>query len=458
MTRCSIIPPHIITALSRSGGEHLVAAAGQTKDLDAGLWERWERRASPAGRRPAAGRAATGEPAPDRTIHDAQGGRELPGVLVRAEGDPAGDDVAVTEAYDGLGQTWQLWWQAYGRNSLDGAGLPLVASVHYGKDYDNAFWDGEQMVFGDGDGEIFNRFTASLDVIGHELAHGVTQYSSQLVYQRQSGALNEHCSDVFGVLVKQRHLGQDAGEADWLIGAELLADGVQGKALRSMKAPGTAYDDPRMGKDPQPATMQDYVETEEDNGGVHLNSGIPNKAFYLAATAIGGPAWTSAGQIWFDVITGEIDPECDFSAFARLTSAAAVARFGDGSVEADAVAEAWSQVGLPPDEGGAPSPSAGGGRRSGGEEPEVVRLSRSGGVAGMTRSREVRLAQLEESDARGVRDLLADPGLEQWAKEEAHPDAFCYGVGCERPSVAVQLPEQALPGWARELLERLLRE
>ena len=459
MTRCCIIPPHIITALSRSGGEHLVAAAGQTKDLDAGLWERWERRRSAAGRRPAAkGAAAEVEPAPDRTIHDAQGGRELPGVLVRSEGGPAGDDVAVTEAYDGLGQTWQLWWQAYGRNSLDGAGLPLVASVHYGKDYDNAFWDGEQMVFGDGDGEIFNRFTASLDVIGHELAHGVTQYTSELVYRGQSGALNEHCSDVFGILVKQRHLGQDAEEADWLIGAELLADGVQGTALRSMKAPGTAYDDPRMGKDPQPATMQDYVETEEDNGGVHINSGIPNHAFYLAATAIGGPAWTSVGQVWFDVITGEIDAECDFATFARLTSQAAVARFGDASAEAKAVAEAWSQVGLAPDEGGAPSPFAGGRGRSGGEEPEVVRLSRSGGVAGMTRSREVRLTELGESEARGVRDLLADPGLEQWAEEEARPDAFSYGVSCDRPSVVVQLPEPALPGWARDLLERLLRE
>ena len=459
MTRCCIIPPHIITALSRSGGEHLIAAAGQTKDLDAGLWERWERRRSAAGRRSAAkGVAPERELAPDRTIHDAQGGRELPGPLVRSEGEPAGDDVAVTEAYEGLGQTWQLWWSAFGRNSLDGEGLPLVASVHYGRDYDNAFWDGEQMVFGDGDGEIFNRFTSSLDVIGHELAHGVTQYTSQLAYEGQSGALNEHCSDVFGVLVKQRRLGQDAGEADWLIGAELLADGVQGRALRSMKAPGTAYDDPRMGKDPQPATMQDYVETEEDNGGVHLNSGIPNKAFHLAATAIGGPAWESAGQIWFDVITGQIDADCDFAGFARLTSEAAVARFGDGSAEADAVVDAWAQVGLAPDEGGAASPFAGGRRAPGGEGPEVVRLSRSGGVAGMTRSREVRLAQLGESDARRVRDLLADPGLDRWAEEKAHPDAFCYGVSCDRPAVAVQLPEPALPGWARDLLERLLRE
>ena len=162
-----------------------------------------------------------------RAIHDAEHGTTLPGTLVRSEGDPDTGDQAVTEAYDGLGDTWQLWQQAYGRNSLDGKGLPLVASVHFGTNYDNAFWDGTQMVFGDGDGVIFLPFTRSVDVIGHELAHGVTQYTSGLNYQDQSGALNESVSDVFGVLVKQRLLGQTADQADWLIGAELLAPGGQ---------------------------------------------------------------------------------------------------------------------------------------------------------------------------------------------------------------------------------------
>ena len=163
--------------------------------------------------------------------------------------------------------------------------------MHYGRGYDNAFWDGTQMVFGDGDGTVFNRFTIAVDVIGHELTHGVTEHTAALVYQGQSGALNESISDVFGSLVKQQALGQDAAAADWLIGAGLFTAQVKGVALRSMKAPGTAYDDPQLGKDPQPATMADYVETTDDNGGVHLNSGIPNHAFYLAATAIGGHAW-----------------------------------------------------------------------------------------------------------------------------------------------------------------------
>ncbi|SQI22331.1 Extracellular minor metalloprotease precursor [Salmonella enterica subsp. arizonae] len=135
------------------------------------------------------------------------------------------------------------------------------------------------MVFGDGDGEIFNRFTSSIDVVAHELTHGVTETEAGLIYFGQSGALNESLSDVFGSLVKQFHLQQTAGQADWIIGEGLLAKGINGKGLRSMAAPGTAYDDPLLGKDPQPAHMQNFIKTREDNGGVHLNSGIPNRAF-----------------------------------------------------------------------------------------------------------------------------------------------------------------------------------
>ena len=160
----------------------------------------------------------------------------------------------MNEAYDGLGDTWKLYEDVYQRNSIDDAGMDLSGTVHFSQQYDNAYWDGEQMVFGDGDGVLFNRFTISVDVIGHELTHGVTGATADLAYKNQSGALNESISDVFGSLVKQYALGQSAAEADWLIGAGLLAKGVHGVALRSMKAPGTAYDDPQLGgKDPQPA-------------------------------------------------------------------------------------------------------------------------------------------------------------------------------------------------------------
>src|SRR5919206_292413 len=166
--------------------------------------------------------------------------------LLRSEGSPAGNDAAVNEAYDGLGDTYDFYWEVLDRNSIDDEGMPLNATVHYGQNYDNAFWNGERMVFGDGDGDLFNRFTISLDVIGHELTHGVTQDESQLTYYGQPGALNESVSDVFGSLVKQHKLGQTADQADWLIGAGLLAPDVHGKALRDMLHPGTAYDDPAL--------------------------------------------------------------------------------------------------------------------------------------------------------------------------------------------------------------------
>ena len=198
--------------------------------------------------------------------------------MVRKEGEPATGDPAADEAYDGLGHTHRLYAEAFGRNSIDGNGLHLEATVHYGRLYDNAFWDGRQMVFGDGDGQVFQRFTKSLSVIGHELAHGVTQYSAGLVYRNQAGALNESMSDVFGALVEQHVRRQSAAEASWLIGEGLFTDQVQGTALRSLKAPGTAYDDDVLGKDPQPDSMDGYVHTSADNGGVHINSGIPNRA------------------------------------------------------------------------------------------------------------------------------------------------------------------------------------
>jgi Zn-dependent metalloprotease len=203
------------------------------------------------------------------------------------------------------------------------------------------------MVFGDGDGQLFKRFTISLDVIGHELTHGVTEDEGPLDYQGQSGALNESISDVFGSLVKQHKLGQTAEDADWLIGAGLLADGVQGKALRSMAEPGTAYDDPVLGKDSQPANMSDYVHTVDDNGGVHTNSGIPNRAFYLVATKLGGNAWERAGRIWYDTVRDPtLSRTSSFRRFALLTQRVARRLYGNGSDEDKAVGAAWDEVGV----------------------------------------------------------------------------------------------------------------
>jgi len=283
-----------------------------------------------------------------RTICDAQNTTNLPGTQVREEGEPPTADVAVNEAYDYSGDTYDFYSQVFNRNSVDDHGLTLTSTVHYDNNYDNAFWNGQQMIYGDGDGQYFQRFTICLDVIGHELTHGVTQNEAQLVYSGQPGALNESISDVFGSLVKQWVNNQTADQADWLIGAGLFTNAVQGTALRSMSDPGTAYDDPNIGKDPQPAKMADYLNTSQDNGGVHINSGIPNRAFCLAAKAIGGYAWQKAGLIWYRTLTGALNPSADFQTMANATVTVAGSLFGQNSTEQKAVSDAWNTVGVAP--------------------------------------------------------------------------------------------------------------
>ncbi len=279
-------------------------------------------------------------------VYDAKNGQALPGNPVQ---DPANSsDVAVKEAYDGADATYNMYHDVYGRNSIDDRGMCIFSTVHYEQNYDNAFWNGQQMVYGDGDGDLFNRFTISIDVIGHELTHGVTQYEAQLAYSNQPGALNESMSDVFGSLVKQRSLNQTADQADWLIGEGLFTSKVNGTALRSMKEPGTAYDDPALGKDPQPAAMKDYVKLplSEDNGGVHINSGIPNRAFCMTALEIGGNAWETAGKIWYVALRDRLRSSSNFQDAANKTFQVAGVMFGSGSKEQQAVKKGWAAVGI----------------------------------------------------------------------------------------------------------------
>lgn len=360
-----IIPPTMLDAIIRNGNDEQRAAALETLQTDISI--RVRRAEEARMKRPIrllgrarrrvllrhmlglelSGRRGTVEEALlDRTIHTANNRRRLPGKVVREEGDDPTGDIAVDEAYDGLGATYDLFAEEYNRNSIDDEGMKLLATVHYGRNYDNAFWNGKQMVFGDG--RIFNRFTSAIDVMGHELSHGVVEYTSGFRYVDQSGALNESVADVFGSLVKQRSLGQTAEEADWLIGRELVeGTEINGVALRSMKEPGTAYDDPLLGgKDPQPAHMRDYVETQQDNGGVHINSGIPNHAFYLAATKIGGFAWEEAGLVWYEALLSEVMPRQDFIGWAELTIETAAHLFGDNDMVTLAIEEAWSEVGV----------------------------------------------------------------------------------------------------------------
>lgn len=338
--RCSIIPPHIFRNIAEHGDEdqraqarHMLEESAEVRGERRALSRVAEALAVPAGEK-------------RRTIYDAGHTRDLPGRLVRGEGDKRTKDAAVDEAYDGSGATYDFYKAVYARNSIDGKGLRIDSSVHYGVAFSNAQWNGRQMLYGDGDAKLFNRFTAALDIIGHELTHGVTQYSAGLEYKDQSGALNEHFSDVFGILVKQYKNKITAAKSDWLIGVGLFTKQVHGVAVRSMKAPGTAYDDKVIGKDPQPAHMKDFAKITADNGGVHVNSGIPNHVFYLVATMLGGKAWEVAGRIWYDTLTRKLHRDASFQACADATWAAAGERYGAGSAPQHAVFDAWKTVGI----------------------------------------------------------------------------------------------------------------
>ena len=281
-----------------------------------------------------------------RTIFNAENTEDLPGTLIRSEGQRSVGGKTVSEAYKYSGATYDFYRKIFDRHSIDTRGMKLDSTVHYGENYNNAFWNGTQMVYGDGDGEIFQRFTKSIDVIGHELTHGVTQYEAALEYSGQAGALNESLSDVFGSLIKQHSLQQKADKADWLIGAGLFTRKVDGAALRSMKEPGTAYNDPTIGKDPQPGHMKDFVNTTSDNGGVHINSGIPNRAFYLAAIELGGYAWEKAGKIWYIALTEKLRERSTFQNAANITVEVAGTLYGKSSLEQNSVKKAWDQVGI----------------------------------------------------------------------------------------------------------------
>ena len=450
---CHIVPPYLLRALLASPDPEVAGSAARTLENDAGF--RADRGARYPRRRAVAAVAAT--PLAERVIADAQGTERLPGAVVRRDGDPPTGDPAADEAWKGFGDTWDLLFHEFGRNSLDGGGMTLAGTVHYGRLYDNAFWDGRRMVFGDGDGEIFGRFTASVEVIGHELGHGVTSHSARLRYSGQPGALNEHVSDVFGIMVKQRVLGQRADASDWLIGEALLLPGVRGVALRNMLHPGTAYDDPRLGRDPQPGHWDDFVVTTDDNGGVHINSGIPNRAFALAAQELGGYTWQGLGRVWFDVLTGgELSPRADFVGFAALTTTAAGQRFGDNSPEHNAVRAGWSAVGLEPGARplrGRPQSAAVPATADDGD----LLLRRSGGVAGTVQQRQTTLAELPTRDAQRWSTLLAGERLATLTGPAMVQDGFCYRVSSLRFAVDVLVPEECLTKALRELFRRTLR-
>jgi Zn-dependent metalloprotease len=273
-------------------------------------------------------------------------------------------NATAVDAQYGILATLDYFRSVHGRNGIDGNGGPRVkdsvitAVVNYGNRYDNAYWDGTAMVFGDGDGSWTGPLVA-LDIAAHEMAHGVTQHSAGLVYQNQSGALNEAVSDIFGALVEHRKQGPGSM---WKIGEDAWTPGQSGDALRYMNDP-TA--------DGQSADhwIRRYTGTD-DNGGVHLNSGIPNLAFKLlvdggthprvaSVNAVPGIGVAKAERIWYAALTEYMTPSTDFLGARAATVNAAKALFGAGSPEVFAVEASWAEVGIgsPPAANPTPNPT-----------------------------------------------------------------------------------------------------
>ena len=290
-----------------------------------------------------------------REVYDAHESPMDIGELIWKEGQkkmPALKDAK--NVITGSGHVWKFYKKLFSRNSIDNKGMAIIQTIRYRErkisPFFNAFWDGEQMYYGTGKKKFTNSFTSDLDIIGHELTHGVIDFEAALEYENQSGALNESFADVFGILIKQWANKTTARKSDWLIGKNIL---IGKNALRSMKAPGTAYkNDPVFGDDPQPAVMADFQHmpnTEDDDyGGVHYNSGITNFAFYITSFELNGNAWEKAGAIWYAALCDKklMKKNANFKAAANATLIKARSLFGKGSLAEKAVEKGWKETGV----------------------------------------------------------------------------------------------------------------
>lgn len=275
----------------------------------------------------------------DRNTHDCQNKTDLPGKLVLSEKSPLStSDFTSNEAHLGAAKVYDFYFQMFNRNSLDDKGMTLISSVRYDKDYNNAYWDGKQICYGEGDGKIFVSLTKDLSVIAHELTHGVISNTSNLNYYGQSGALNESYADKMGIACEHWAKGQfDPKEANWLLGDEIIGSEFPGKALRSFK------NEKAYSGDGQPKHMKKYKWTIEDNGGVHYNSGIFNHAFYLYCLSIGEASYGKPAQIAYNAMI-KLGSMSNFKAAAKMEYKVALELYGQEI--ANKVKQSYLEVGI----------------------------------------------------------------------------------------------------------------
>lgn len=276
---------------------------------------------------------------PQVTAYDCKHTQTLPGSPLKSP--KTSKDTSVARCVKETGSVAKFYQSAFGRNSIDNAGMTMMSSVHYGSNYNNAMWNGQQMVYGDGDNKIFVDFTKGNDVIGHELTHGVTQHSLQLAYTGDAGGLNESISDCFGSMFRQWEAGQDVNAADWLIGSDIMGAVAKAKGYKCLRNMANPADKSALA--PQPALYAQITPGMDP----HYSSGPPNLAFYTACKTLGGKSWEQVGQVWYTVLTTSgAQPHITIPKFAARCRQVAAQLYPKQPAVAAAVDAGWKKIGV----------------------------------------------------------------------------------------------------------------
>ncbi len=339
---CNIVPRDVLERLAgdeRFGAELRKAASDSARVSDVLRRMRNESRALLMHDIAMGTRPRSRVSAPRVQVYNCRNTTALPGRLVTSPRRSA--DMTIKRAFEDTTSVATFYREVFGRNSLDNAGISLISSVHYGVKYNNAMWNGSQMVYGDGDGNLFLDFTLGNDVVGHELTHGVTQYTLDLEYSGDAGGLNESLSDCFGSMFRQWQAGQTVDQADWLIGADILGPAARERGytcLRSMVNPAD-----KKALAPQPTRYSDLTPGMDP----HYSSGPPNLAFCTACVVLGGKSWESVGQVWYRAMTTlGARPSLDMPDFAEKTRQTAEQMYPSQPAVLAAVDKGWRTVGL----------------------------------------------------------------------------------------------------------------
>ncbi|MEM9292636.1 MAG: M4 family metallopeptidase [Acidobacteriota bacterium] len=280
--------------------------------------------------------------------YDGNNGSSLPGSLRCTNGSCSGASTVIQTIDSYTSQSYDYYNARFGRDSYNGSGATINSTGHHRSNYVNAFWNGSQLVYGDGDGVNSGPLGNAFDVVAHELSHAVTQFTSGLIYQNESGALNEGMSDIFAAGAEVYKDGS-INSGTWLVGEDTWTPGTAGDALRYMDNP------------TQDGSSYDYYPTRytgsADNGGVHWNSGIANLAFHLlveggthprgvTTTNVSGIGMSKSEQIFYRAQTVYLTSGSSFSAARNATANAASDLYGSSSSEVDSVNDAWCAVGV----------------------------------------------------------------------------------------------------------------